>query len=97
MESQVFSHLKLFDKKKKKKKLNKKKSERNLQLTALLGGWVGGYFAIEKFKHKRKKQEFMIPYHIASVTNMGAIAFFATPKGRETIINRFPHIIKRFR
>jgi hypothetical protein len=36
--------------------------EKQLQLSALLGGWLGGLWAMQTFKHKTIKQEFRIPY-----------------------------------
>jgi hypothetical protein len=32
--------------------------EATLQASALLGGWAGGLWAMEKFRHKTKKQPF---------------------------------------
>jgi uncharacterized membrane protein YsdA (DUF1294 family) len=36
--------------------------EKQLQLSALLGGWVGGMWAMQTFRHKTVKQSFKIPY-----------------------------------
>ncbi|TPX72726.1 hypothetical protein SpCBS45565_g00034 [Spizellomyces sp. 'palustris'] len=36
--------------------------EKQLQLTALLGGWVGGLWAMKTFRHKTVKQSFQQPY-----------------------------------
>eukprot|EP00741_Cyanophora_paradoxa_P003083 tig00000663_g2992.t1 len=35
--------------------------ERVLHTTAVVGGWAGGYFAQQQFKHKRSKKEFEAP------------------------------------
>ena len=32
--------------------------ERTLQATALAGGWIGGMWAMQKFRHKTQKQRF---------------------------------------
>jgi len=44
--------------------------ESTLQMTALIGGWVGGYIAIQKFKHKRSKPSFLVWYHAATAANL---------------------------
>jgi uncharacterized membrane protein YsdA (DUF1294 family) len=52
--------------------------EKQLQLTALLGGWVGGLMAMKHFKHKTIKQEFRIPYFAcmgANIVLMGVGGF----------------------
>ncbi|KAJ3320607.1 hypothetical protein HDV06_005125 [Boothiomyces sp. JEL0866] len=46
--------------------------EKQLQLSALLGGWIGGMIAMQKFKHKTVKQEFRVPYFIC--TGINAVA-----------------------
>lgn len=51
--------------------------EKQLQLSALLGGWVGGFWAMKTFKHKTIKQEFRIPYFIATGLNIAALGFCA--------------------
>ncbi|KAJ3096849.1 hypothetical protein HDU97_005477 [Phlyctochytrium planicorne] len=48
--------------------------ERQLQLTALLGGWLGGMWAMEKFRHKTTKQAFREPYFVAVALNGLALA-----------------------
>ncbi|KAL0476301.1 ysdA [Acrasis kona] len=48
--------------------------EKTLCATALAGGWVGGYFAIEKFRHKNKKPSFMKQFNAAVALNVGLAA-----------------------
>ncbi|KAI8915321.1 hypothetical protein DFJ77DRAFT_422936, partial [Powellomyces hirtus] len=36
--------------------------EKQLQLTALLGGWAGGMWAMQTFRHKTAKESFRTPY-----------------------------------
>ncbi|EGC38119.1 hypothetical protein DICPUDRAFT_86664 [Dictyostelium purpureum] len=61
--------------------------ESTLQLTGLLGGWIGGMWAMEKFKHKRAKQSFKNVYFSAVAGNIGVVgAFFFLYK-------KFPHLI----
>jgi len=48
--------------------------EKSLCLSALLGGWVGGYWAMEMFHHKTKKQSFRLTYHIATAVNVACFA-----------------------
>ncbi|KAJ3019538.1 UNVERIFIED_CONTAM: hypothetical protein HDU68_010613 [Siphonaria sp. JEL0065] len=51
--------------------------EKQLQLTALLGGWIGGTWAMKTFKHKTVKKEFKEPYNLAMMANwaiLGGIA-----------------------
>jgi uncharacterized membrane protein YsdA (DUF1294 family) len=37
--------------------------EKYLHLSDLLGGWPGAYFAMQRFKHKRQKTEFLRVYY----------------------------------
>eukprot|EP00994_Dinema_validum_P004593 NODE_2647_length_661_cov_81.687908_g2177_i0.p1 GENE.NODE_2647_length_661_cov_81.687908_g2177_i0~~NODE_2647_length_661_cov_81.687908_g2177_i0.p1 ORF type:complete len:113 (+),score=26.05 NODE_2647_length_661_cov_81.687908_g2177_i0:53-391(+) len=58
--------------------------EKTLQLTALMGGWIGGIVAMQKFRHKTKKQAFLIPYYgavAANVAAFGAIGISLTRHG----------------
>ncbi|KAI8849881.1 hypothetical protein BC829DRAFT_361725 [Chytridium lagenaria] len=43
--------------------------EKQLQLTALLGGWAGGMWAMEQFRHKTNKKAFREPYFAAVAVN----------------------------
>jgi uncharacterized membrane protein YsdA (DUF1294 family) len=47
--------------------------EKQLQFTALMGGWLGGILAMQKFKHKTVKQEFRIPFFACMGANIAAI------------------------
>jgi uncharacterized membrane protein YsdA (DUF1294 family) len=47
--------------------------ESTLQMAALAGGWVGGYAAMEMFRHKTIKQPFRLWYHLAAGANAAAI------------------------
>jgi uncharacterized membrane protein YsdA (DUF1294 family) len=51
--------------------------ERTLWLTALAGGWVGGFAGMNHFHHKTKKEEFRVPYYLASGINAVGLGFFA--------------------
>ncbi|KAJ3327588.1 hypothetical protein HDU76_011483 [Blyttiomyces sp. JEL0837] len=44
-------------------------SEKQLQFSALLGGWIGGMWAMEKFRHKTTKRAFREPYFTAVAVN----------------------------
>ncbi|KAH6570587.1 hypothetical protein BASA62_004278 [Batrachochytrium salamandrivorans] len=44
--------------------------ERDLQFTALIGGWMGGLWAMQTFRHKTVKKSFKEPYMIATGLNM---------------------------
>ncbi|KAI9006375.1 hypothetical protein DFJ74DRAFT_690606 [Hyaloraphidium curvatum] len=48
--------------------------ERTLQLSALIGGWIGGMAAMEMFRHKTQKVSFRQPYFMAVALNAGASA-----------------------
>ncbi|KAI8822921.1 uncharacterized protein EV422DRAFT_488074, partial [Fimicolochytrium jonesii] len=52
--------------------------EKQLQFSALLGGWVGGMWAMKTFRHKTVKQSFKEPYMMCVAGNvlacMGAAA-----------------------
>ncbi|KAJ3124829.1 hypothetical protein HK100_011088 [Physocladia obscura] len=43
--------------------------EKQLQATALFGGWVGGIWAMKTFKHKTVKKAFQEPYMFAVAGN----------------------------
>ncbi|KAN0012418.1 hypothetical protein ACTFIU_007719 [Dictyostelium citrinum] len=47
--------------------------EKTLHLTGLLGGWIGGMWAMQAFKHKRSKQSFKNVYFTAVAANVGII------------------------
>ncbi|KAJ3087167.1 hypothetical protein HK102_011681 [Quaeritorhiza haematococci] len=47
--------------------------ERDLQLSALLGGWIGGFAAMATFRHKTIKQKFLQPYYAAVVGNVAVL------------------------
>ena len=38
--------------------------ENVLHGSALLGGWIGGMFAMQTFRHKTVKQSFQVPYFV---------------------------------
>ncbi|KAJ3222766.1 hypothetical protein HDU81_009616 [Chytriomyces hyalinus] len=66
--------------------------EKQLQLTALLGGWVGGQWAMQTFRHKTVKKAFKEPYNLAVGANMVilggvAAAWMAMPRFRRTLQN----------
>ncbi|EGG20343.1 hypothetical protein DFA_07467 [Cavenderia fasciculata] len=48
--------------------------ESTLQLTALAGGWIGGMWAMEQFKHKRAKQSFKNVYFSAVAGNIAILS-----------------------
>ncbi|KAI8896102.1 hypothetical protein BC833DRAFT_528681 [Globomyces pollinis-pini] len=68
--------------------------EKQLQFSALLGGWIGGLWAMKQFKHKTVKQEFRTPYFICTGINIAAIvglgAAMASPASR----NRIQSLVK---
>eukprot|EP01112_Ceratiomyxa_fruticulosa_P019005 TRINITY_DN6151_c0_g1_i1.p1 TRINITY_DN6151_c0_g1~~TRINITY_DN6151_c0_g1_i1.p1 ORF type:complete len:156 (-),score=33.76 TRINITY_DN6151_c0_g1_i1:207-674(-) len=47
--------------------------ESTLQLTALFGGWIGGFWAMQMFKHKRSKPPFLKWYYAAVGGNVALI------------------------
>ena len=44
--------------------------EAQLQLSALLGGWMGGLWAMETFRHKTVKKSFRDGYKLCVVANV---------------------------
>lgn len=48
--------------------------EKTLQLSALLGGWIGGMMAMKYFRHKTVKKSFQEPYMLATLGNIAACA-----------------------
>jgi uncharacterized membrane protein YsdA (DUF1294 family) len=72
--------------------------EKQLQFTALLGGWVGGIWAMNKFRHKTVKQEFRTPYFIATGINMLGMGLIAggvmtSPKLRRRLEREYSKLI----
>eukprot|EP01027_Heterolobosea_sp_BB2_P011148 GEZU01016254.1.p1 GENE.GEZU01016254.1~~GEZU01016254.1.p1 ORF type:complete len:118 (-),score=10.15 GEZU01016254.1:831-1184(-) len=62
--------------------------ERDLQLTALAGGWIGGFWAMQAFRHKRSKPEFLQPYYAACAANLVILgALFSRSKNMQQILN----------
>ena len=51
--------------------------EETLLVWALVGGWIGGAWAMRKFRHKTSKPSFTVRYAFAAVLNTGAIAAIA--------------------
>ncbi|KAJ3120086.1 hypothetical protein HK098_004885 [Nowakowskiella sp. JEL0407] len=52
--------------------------ERTLQLTGLLGGWIGGMMAMQQFRHKTVKKEFTNVYYscvAVNIVGLGCLAF----------------------
>eukprot|EP00761_Pharyngomonas_kirbyi_P003822 gb/GECH01003826.1/.p1 GENE.gb/GECH01003826.1/~~gb/GECH01003826.1/.p1 ORF type:complete len:122 (+),score=19.75 gb/GECH01003826.1/:1-366(+) len=60
--------------------------ESSLQLSALLGGWVGGVWAMKRFRHKTSKIKFQRIYYLATLTNMGLCVGIAHPTSRIYIL-----------
>ncbi|KAN0000786.1 hypothetical protein ACTFIZ_001231 [Dictyostelium cf. discoideum] len=61
--------------------------EKTLHLTGLLGGWIGGMWAMQAFKHKRSKQSFKNVYFTAVAANVGIVG------ASILIFKRFPQYI----
>ncbi|RKP00474.1 hypothetical protein CXG81DRAFT_7643, partial [Caulochytrium protostelioides] len=64
--------------------------ERSLQLTALLGGWAGGLWAMQTWRHKTVKKAFREPYMLATAANgavmaAGAGAWCLSPRFRTAV------------
>ncbi|KAI9336172.1 hypothetical protein BDR26DRAFT_865277 [Obelidium mucronatum] len=73
--------------------------EKQLQMTALLGGWVGGLWAMQTFKHKTIKKEFREPYNLAMMGNwviMGGIAgaWVFLPQARRSLQSKVKGIMR---
>lgn len=62
--------------------------EKQLQLTALLGGWAGGLWAMKTFKHKTIKQEFRVPYFMATAGNIAIIGLTLSPSFRKKFLKK---------
>ncbi|KAI9098852.1 hypothetical protein DFS34DRAFT_92384 [Phlyctochytrium arcticum] len=48
--------------------------EKQLQLTALLGGWIGGVWAMNQARHKTVKKSFRDPYFFCVAANVGILS-----------------------
>jgi uncharacterized membrane protein YsdA (DUF1294 family) len=59
--------------------------ERNLITTAAIGGWIGGIIAMQKFHHKNKKREFLVPYGVATLLNIAGTAAIAVVLARRGV------------
>ena len=57
--------------------------ENILHLLGLLGGWPGALIARQLFRHKSKKQSFIIEFWITAMLNVGAVAMLAAPSGKQ--------------
>ncbi|DBA70290.1 hypothetical protein WJX79_002552 [Trebouxia sp. C0005] len=58
--------------------------EATLCLTALAGGWMGGMWAMQQFRHKTAKKSFQDKYYAAVGANVaGAAAFTGMPSLRQ--------------
>ncbi len=44
--------------------------EKTLCLTGLMGGWPGGFLAMQQFKHKRSKPSFLQKYYVSVCLNI---------------------------
>ncbi|KAL2911051.1 hypothetical protein HK105_209503, partial [Polyrhizophydium stewartii] len=59
--------------------------ERDLHLSAALGGWIGGLYAMQGVRHKTVKKSFQQPYMIATALNIaaciGAVAAWRSSPG----------------
>ncbi len=62
-------------------------SESALCMTALAGGWIGGWAAIEQFRHKTQKESFRAKYSASTLVNIvgaGVLAF--SPAARRVVL-----------
>ncbi|GAQ89038.1 hypothetical protein KFL_004810110 [Klebsormidium nitens] len=48
-------------------------SENALCLTAALGGWIGGMWAMQQFRHKTQKKSFQEKYYASVAGNVAAL------------------------
>ena len=54
--------------------------EKTLQLSALMGGWLGGMLAIDMFRHKTKKEPFRSIYRaciLGNIVGVSALAYLS--------------------
>jgi len=64
--------------------------ERVLCLTGLMGGWIGGYWAMDKFRHKTQKQSFRNMYHTAVAINILVLSgLYFTVGGNFALLSRY--------
>ena len=57
-------------------------SENTLHLLGLSGGWPGALIARQVFRHKSKKQSFIITFWATVVLNCSALAWLLSPAGQ---------------
>lgn len=67
--------------------------EKTLQFSGLLGGWIGGFWAMDKFRHKTRKQAFLGPYYACVAGNValsGGLAYLVMGgEGSKQALNTF--------
>ena len=54
--------------------------EKQLYLSALMGGWMGGILAMQVFRHKTVKQSFQIPYFLSAFGNCFVVFYLMKSK-----------------
>jgi uncharacterized membrane protein YsdA (DUF1294 family) len=59
--------------------------ESTLQLFALVGGWPGALAAQRLFRHKSKKQSFLIVFWAAVVLNCSALGWLLSSSGAKAL------------
>ncbi len=62
-------------------------SENTLHWLSLLGGWGGAYLAQKIFKHKHKKQSFMLIYKLTVLVNCLIIILLSSPQLLNSLVN----------
>lgn len=66
--------------------------EATLCATALAGGWIGGSWAMQQFRHKTAKQSFKEKYNTAVAANVaGGGALAASPALRQKLLRFVKH------
>ncbi|KAK9865815.1 hypothetical protein WJX84_008773 [Apatococcus fuscideae] len=70
--------------------------EATLCATALAGGWLGGMWAMQQFKHKTAKKSFQQKYNAAVAANIGGAALVASlPKARGQLLFSMKRLLRR--
>lgn len=64
-----------IDKLKAKKKVNRI-SEKSLLTLCAFGGTLGGFIAMQFFRHKTKKRSFLLPFYIIIIIQIGLLYLY---------------------
>lgn len=75
------SFLSFYIDKEKAKNRSNRISEKTLLTYCIIGGSLGGFAAMQLFRHKTKKRSFLLPFYFIAVLHIGLIYGYARYHG----------------